>query len=152
MCHGSEGGTAENLLKTSAAFDTQGSMKTPSAQSTKFLFVPDPALFRSEGGYLGRVPMGVSSKEQLMRALKEALQLPDYFGQNWDALADCLRDLSWFPPGRVSLVHDAVPDLPPKELRMYVDVLAAAVDDWKPRERYELRVVFPERERHLLAL
>jgi hypothetical protein len=45
-------------------------------------------------------------------------------------------------------VHDAVPDLPPKDLRSYVDVLATAVGDWKPQENYELVVIFPERDRH----
>ena len=82
-----------------------------------------------------------------MRVLEEVLQLPDYFGRNWDALEECLRDLSWLPPGRISLIHDALPELPPKDLRTYVDVLANAVSDWKPQESYELVVVFPERDR-----
>lgn len=119
-----------------------------SEQPTKFRFVADPVQCRPEGGHVGRVPAGVSDKEQLMRVLEEALRLPDYFGRNWDALSDCLRDLSWLPPGRVHLVHDAVPDLLPKDLRSYVDVLATAVADWKPQESYELVVIFPEGDRH----
>jgi len=116
-------------------------------QSTRIRFVTNPVQFRPEGSYVGRVPAGVSGKEQLMRVLEEVLQLPDYFGRNWDALEECLRDLSWLPPGRISLIHDALPELPPKDLRTYVDVLANAVSDWKPQESYELVVVFPERDR-----
>lgn len=118
-----------------------------SEQSTNFRFVADPVLFRPEGSHVGRVPADVSSKEQLMLVLEEALRFPDYFGRNWDALSDCLRDLSWLPPGRVSLVHDALPALPPKDLRAYVNVLATAVGDWKPQENYGLVVIFPEGDR-----
>lgn len=78
--------------------------------------VAGPVVFRPEGGvHVGRVRAGVTGTEQLIRVLEEALRLPDYFGRTWDALSECLRDLSWLPPGRVSSVHDALPDLPPKD-------------------------------------
>ncbi|HZI11831.1 MAG TPA: barstar family protein [Myxococcus sp.] len=116
--------------------------------SPRFRFVANPMLFRPEGGHVGRIPVGVSGKEQLMLVLEEALQLPDYFGRNCDALSDCLRDLSWLPPGLVSMVHDTLPDLSPKDLRIYVEVLATAVGNWQPRKNYALEVIFPESERH----
>jgi RNAse (barnase) inhibitor barstar len=119
-------------------------------ESTNIHFVTDPLQFRAEGTHVGHVPAAVSGKEQLMRALEEALRLPDYFGRNWDALSDCLTDLSWLQPGRVTLVHDAVPGLSSNDLRTYVDVLATAVSDWKRRASYELVVVFPERDRDRL--
>ena len=31
---------------------------------------------------------------------------PDWFGANWDALADCLSDLSWLPPGPTVIFWD----------------------------------------------
>jgi hypothetical protein len=51
---------------------------------------------------------GVTDKAALMTACAEALRLPDWFGANWDALADCLSDLQWWPagPGRLILVRD----------------------------------------------
>ena len=119
-----------------------------SEQPTTFHFVAEPALFRSEDGHIGRIPAGVSGKEQLMRVLEETLRFPDYFGRNWDALSDCLRDLSWLPSGRVNLVHDALPDLSSNGLRTYVDVLATAVGDWQPQECYELVVIFADGDRH----
>src|SRR5919201_309450 len=37
------------------------------------------------------------SKAEVLSALAKALSFPKTFGQNWDALADSLQDLSWLP-------------------------------------------------------
>ena len=44
---------------------------------------------------------GVVDKLGLMRTLAQQLGLPDHFGHNWDALADCLADLAPEAPGVV---------------------------------------------------
>ena len=44
---------------------------------------------------------GVVDKKGLMRTLAQQLGLPDHFGHNWDALADCLADLAPEAPGVV---------------------------------------------------
>ena len=38
---------------------------------------------------------GVEDKEGLLGRLAQALGFPEWFGGNWDALEDCLCDLSW---------------------------------------------------------
>ena len=44
-------------------------------------------------------------KDSLLDQIAEALGFPDTFGNNWDALADSLGDLSWLPaPGYVLLL------------------------------------------------
>ncbi|MEU1012634.1 barstar family protein [Streptomyces sp. NPDC005890] len=40
---------------------------------------------------------GVTDKAGLMDRAVRALSLPDWFGRNWDALADSLSDLSVWP-------------------------------------------------------
>jgi len=37
----------------------------------------------------------LTDKQDLMSGLAGALELPDWFGGNWDALDESLRDLSW---------------------------------------------------------
>ncbi len=40
---------------------------------------------------------GVKEKTALLQRLQNDLRFPNHFGQNWDALLDCLCDLAWHP-------------------------------------------------------
>jgi hypothetical protein len=48
----------------------------------------------------------LTSKTAMLKAIAKALSFPDYFGHNWDALEECLTDLSWHE-GAVALLIDA---------------------------------------------
>ena len=39
----------------------------------------------------------VRGKKEFLARLAKALKFPHPFGMNWDALSDCMRDLSWLP-------------------------------------------------------
>lgn len=52
---------------------------------------------------------GITGKFELLNALAAVLCFPDYFGGNWDALEECICDLSWLPPGDVILSHNDLP-------------------------------------------
>ena len=51
----------------------------------------------------------VRTRDDLLRGIADAMQFPDYFGMNWDAVIDCLRDLADRHPaeGYVLFVHAA---------------------------------------------
>lgn len=71
----------------------------------------------------------LGDKERLLAALGQALRFPDYYGDNWDALEECLADLSWHQgPLRLAITHaDRVPD----DLRaMLIDVFADVARLW----------------------
>src|SRR4249920_1402761 len=38
---------------------------------------------------------GITDKAALMECLQSALHFPEWFGHNWDALEDCVTDMSW---------------------------------------------------------
>jgi len=45
-----------------------------------------------------RIDVGhVHEKEDFLELVSKAMGFPDWFGGNWDALGDCLKDLSWLP-------------------------------------------------------
>lgn len=51
---------------------------------------------------------GCHDKTRVLELIAEALQFPDWVGDNWDALADALNDLSWLPAnGYVLLLEHA---------------------------------------------
>lgn len=94
-----------------------------------FLFRDDPAAFHAEGAYVVRIPPKARGKQKLLGVLAAKLRFPSYFGHNWDALEECLRDLSWLADERrVVIVHEAFP-LPPggDSLSIYLGILADAV-------------------------
>ena len=36
-------------------------------------------------------------KDDMLAAIARDLRFPEWFGQNWDALTDCLLDMGWLP-------------------------------------------------------
>jgi RNAse (barnase) inhibitor barstar len=113
------------------------------------------------GDFVLEVPAGIQSKRELLEALARAGRFPDYFGRNWDALSDCLRDLQWISEKHIVIVHGDVPlRSNPKECKIYLDILREAIDDWARTagplanavglpvlSDHALRVLFPRSER-----
>jgi hypothetical protein len=119
-----------------------------------FLFVEKPAAYRDPEALVVHVPSAARGKEKLLGVLAKGLRFPKYFGWNWDALDECLRDLSWLGEVRkVTIVHLGLPFSPQAEyLALYIDLLAEAIaaqrNSTLPRE---LTVVFPAGVRELFA-
>ncbi len=66
-------------------------------------------------------------KGEVLAELARAIAAPDWFGHNWDALADSLGDLSWRKsPGYVLVLYG---DVTGEE--MLNEVLEATVSFWK---------------------
>lgn len=77
-------------------------------------------------------------KHALLSACARGFVFPASFGGNWDALADCLQDLSWLAePGTVALLRgDADFSVAaPGEHTMLLEILAASAEYWQPRGR-----------------
>ncbi|WP_206360505.1 barstar family protein [Pseudomonas viridiflava] len=48
--------------------------------------------------------VNVRSVKDLFAVVASAMKFPDYFGNNWDALDECLGDMDWFPADSYCLV------------------------------------------------
>lgn len=81
---------------------------------------------------------GVKGKQNLLNALAAAARFPDGFGENWDALADELCDLSWQQaPGYVLLLRNASDTLglSSNDREIAQDILADTVVYWRQRNK-----------------
>ena len=82
----------------------------------------------------GRVDLsGARGKDAMLERIAGALAFPDWFGGNWDALEDCLIDLSWrAAEGHVLVFTGAEPG---DETGVLIDVLASSAEFWAARGR-----------------
>ncbi len=90
------------------------------------------------------MPKGIQDKSSLLKRLSDGLRFPYYFGENWDALFDCLRDLSWIREPVVVIIHEELPWLDREMLRIYLEILADSVRHWRRYDKHKLEVFFPE--------
>jgi hypothetical protein len=115
--------------------------------SFPFEFTNDLTGFRAPGSFVARLPGRLSRKYDLLRALSTGLKFPSYFGYNWDALEECLNDLSWLGERTsVVIVHEHTPLRRAEQRRIYCDILRRAVAN----KRELLRVIFPEASRSMI--
>jgi RNAse (barnase) inhibitor barstar len=92
------------------------------------------------------VPALIETKQVLMDVLAQRLGFPDYFGENWDALEECLHDLSWLPVGPVVLTHSDLPlSNDPANARIYLAILRDSICKSRISDQRPLTVIFPKR-------
>jgi hypothetical protein len=75
----------------------------------------------------------IHRKDEFLKAAADALGFPEYFGHNWDAFEDCLKDMSWHPAGGYVMVlegFDGFAGLAPDEFRIAMDILRDSAEFW----------------------
>ena len=74
-----------------------------------------------------------STKPAVLDRLGVALRFPEYFGGNWDALADALSDLSWLDATGYVLLLRNVAEFHESEVEFAVllSILEEAAVDWR---------------------
>lgn len=72
-----------------------------------------------------------AGKQAMLAGIAAALDFPQWFGENWDALEECLTDLSWRKgAGHVLLFSQAEAG---DDLEILLDVLESAGEYWRER-------------------
>ena len=76
------------------------------------------------------LPVG---KAAMLAGIAQALAFPDWFGGNWDALEDCLQDLSWRRGEAHVIVFSGAQA--GEDTGVLLDVLASSAEFWRGRRR-----------------
>ena len=77
---------------------------------------------------------GLASKAGLLGRVARALNFPDWFGKNWDALNDCLTDLSWLDGRGWVIIFENSKHLAARKPQVFhsaVEVFQSANDYWR---------------------
>ncbi len=77
---------------------------------------------------------GLKSKTAVLKALGRALKFPEHYGQNFDALSDCLTDPDLWPAKSYVLFIDGLHTLQkaePKACATLLEIFRSATDEWR---------------------
>lgn len=115
-------------------------MTMPANAALQFEYISDVTGFRAANAFVARLGGPLRRKRDLLRAVAANLKFPNYFGYNWDALEECLRDLSWLPVDKtIILLHEQLPLADKRQRAIYANILRSA----QQVHRGRLRVIFP---------
>ena len=105
------------------------------------------AAVHARGLYVARVALAArADKPSLLGALAAALDFPEWFGGNWDALEDYLTDLSWIRSAGYLILFEGCDALASDDFGVLRDVLASAAEFWSERGKrfYAVFVAGPD--------
>lgn len=98
---------------------------------------------------------GCADKHDALTRIAAGLRFPAWFGHNWDALNDCVNDLSWWPaPGYLLLIEHAGPWQAEhgEDAATLVEILNDAAQDWaKSRVPFWALLPLPQAELEQMA-
>ena len=145
---------SESFAGKAANSTTRRTTTSPSSRSietamARFHF--DESSLPPSPKFVANVRAGVRDPHVLLEELAAQLRFPDYFGANWNALEECVRDLSWLPDGPLVLKHHDLPlagDVASQ--KTYLSILSDVVEKkWTvPGQRLrDLFVLFPPETR-----
>jgi RNAse (barnase) inhibitor barstar len=82
-----------------------------------------------------RIDLGLADDEpRLHNVLARALHFPEWYGQNWDALADCLTDMSWNEADGYLILFqraDVLANTKPESFATLIEILRDSVAFWR---------------------
>lgn len=110
-----------------------------------FIFSENIDVYKDTDPYIVIVDKKDSGAYNLLGNLAVKLKFPDYYGFNWNAMEELMREFDWIPNKRIVIFHTDLPNLLPIEEKTYLEVLQECVEYWWHKENpsHELTVIFP---------
>ena len=85
----------------------------------------------------------INNKETFLKEISKLLNFPGYFGKNWDALNDCITDMSWFDLSKpLHIIYknsNNFQENSPNDFSIAMEIMSSAV---KIMNKNDLQMVF----------
>lgn len=109
-------------------------------------FLTDLSSYGDDSDFIASLPCKIEGKCELLKEIAKKLVFPEYFGFNWDALWDCLCDLSWIEKKRVILIHENLPLLSNIDMTQYLRILIDATKKHQQIKEHSLEIIFSQKD------
>ncbi|EKE27771.1 MAG: hypothetical protein ACD_3C00154G0014 [uncultured bacterium (gcode 4)] len=86
----------------------------------------------------------VNNKEELFDKISILLDFPDHFWGNWDALYDCLTDMSWSGHEKIILFHKRSFKLDEEDFKIYMNIWDETVKYWLDNGHVPFEVIYSQ--------
>ncbi|HTJ96218.1 MAG TPA: barstar family protein [Rhodocyclaceae bacterium] len=81
---------------------------------------------------------GARNREEMLQLIGTALEFPEWYGNNFDGLMDCLCDMGWQPaPGYVVVLENShnIYNIAYNDFNLLIDVFAEAAVKWREQDK-----------------
>jgi RNAse (barnase) inhibitor barstar len=92
---------------------------------------------------------GIKNKETFLKISGEALGFPDYYGKNWDAFEECIRDFGWCRAEGYLVLYDhfeAFARNAPGEFKIALAIFRSAIKYWKETNKISMYLLLKDDE------
>jgi RNAse (barnase) inhibitor barstar len=91
---------------------------------------------------------GITSRDKLFEAVAIAMRFPDYFGKNWNAFEECIRDFEWLPANGYLLLIKGIEDFQAScsaDFNILMEVLIEAKEYWFEQKKPFQCILFADK-------
>lgn len=107
-------------------------------------FTPPPDFSRDKTSRVATMTKNIGNVRDLLTAAGVVLNFPPFYGKNFDAFWDCIRDID-LPQHKIVLLNQDLPQLPEDDLETWITLLRDATLYWRRHSKeHVFEVWFPE--------
>jgi RNAse (barnase) inhibitor barstar len=86
----------------------------------------------------------IRSKETFLKKAGEVFGFPDYYGRNWDAFEECIKDFEWYPAEGCLILYDhfeVFAAYASGEFKVALTIFGSAIKYWEENNRITFYVL-----------
>ena len=92
----------------------------------------------------------ITNKTELFEELNTNLQLPSYFGNNWDALNELFKDFHWITEKEILITHEDISSMNTDDLEIYIKIILDSLYSWQQDTNHIIKFIFRIKDKYLI--